>query len=195
MSRPRPPSAETLACARAGVVAAPPSLTATSMASLPSAHATWMFAPGSGLACLMALLRSSLTTRTASPTAASKIPAALRSAATRWRATATLAGAQGSSTVPAALTSRARATEPARLTRTPCGGDARPRASETDGWRPAVPIAAQGDRSADSPRMRPRRPVASPARSSADSEAITWACRACQACHTLAAASPPAGVR
>src|SRR5215470_7071337 len=110
MSRPRPPSAETLACVRAGLVAAPPSLTATSIASSSSAHATCTFAPGSGLACLMALLRSSLTTSTASPTAVLKIPAALRSAATRWRATATLAGAQGSNTVPAALTSRAGAT-------------------------------------------------------------------------------------
>ena len=50
-------------------------------------------APGSGLACRMALLSSSLTTSTASPTAPSKMPAAVRSAASRCRATATLAGA------------------------------------------------------------------------------------------------------
>ena len=105
MSRPRPPRADTVACARTGVVGAPPSLTATSTASSPTAQATCTFAPGSGLACRIALLSNSLTTRTASPTAASKIPAALRSAASRWRATATLAGAQGRSTVPAALTS------------------------------------------------------------------------------------------
>ena len=60
--------------------------------------------PGSGHACSTALLSSSLTTSAASPMAASKTPAASRSAVICRRATATLAGAQGSSTSLASLT-------------------------------------------------------------------------------------------
>src|SRR6266700_4595481 len=53
----------------------------------------------------MALLSSSLTTRAASLIAVSKIPAASRSAVSRCRATATLAGAHGRSTALESLTS------------------------------------------------------------------------------------------
>jgi hypothetical protein len=109
MPRPRPPREETVACAVMGLVVAPPSLTATSTALSSSTQARITLEPGRGRACRMALLSSSLTTRTASPTAPSNTPAAVRSAASRRRATATLAGAHGRSTVPAVLTSLRRA--------------------------------------------------------------------------------------
>jgi len=132
MASPRPPSDERVGWAVVGLVGAPPSLTATSTASASSAHATCTLSPGSGRACRMALLSSSLTTRTASPTAASKMPAAVRSAASRRRTTPTLAGAQGRSTVPAALTPQPRKVHSQPWVRPdpdtePCGGDARPR--------------------------------------------------------------------
>jgi hypothetical protein len=111
MSRPRPPSEETVACAVIGRVAAPPSVTAISTAPSVRSQERSSFEPGSGLACRMALLSNSLTTSTASPTTPSKIPAAVSSAASRWRATATLAGAHGRTTVPAILTSLRRAPE------------------------------------------------------------------------------------
>lgn len=107
MSRPRPPSEETVACVVIGLVDAPPSLTATSTEPSSSAQARSNLAPGRGLACRIALLSSSLTTRTASPTTPSNTPAAVSSAASRRRATATLAGAHGRKTVPAILTSPA----------------------------------------------------------------------------------------
>jgi hypothetical protein len=108
MPRPRPPRDETVACAVIGLVDAPPSLTATSTALSSSVQARSNLEPGRGLACRMALLSSSLTTRTASPTTPSNTPAAVSSAASRRRATATLAGAHGRSTVPAILTSLRR---------------------------------------------------------------------------------------
>ena len=114
MSRPRPPSEETVACAVIGLVAAPPSVTAISTAPSVRAQARRRFEPCSGLACRMALLSSSLTTRTVSQTTPSKIPAAVSSAVSRRRATATLAGAHGRSTVPAALTSPCRARQSRR---------------------------------------------------------------------------------
>jgi len=113
MPRPRPPREETVACAVIGHVDAPPSLTATSTAPPFRAQASSNFEPGRGLACRMALLSSSLTTRTASPTTPSNTPAAVSSAATRRRATATLAGAHGRSRVPAILTSPRRARQAA----------------------------------------------------------------------------------
>lgn len=123
MSRPRPPSEETVACAVIGRVAAPPSVTAIWTAPSVKSHERSRFEPGSGLACRMALLSNSLTTSTASPTTPSNIPAAVSSAARSWRAIATLAGAHGRATVPAILTSRARARSVRRVARV-CRGDA-----------------------------------------------------------------------
>lgn len=109
MPSPRPPSADTEACAACGRVAPPPSLTEISITPSSSAQVTWSLAPGSGCACRMALLSSSLTTSAASATAASKMPAARSSEVSFRRATATLAGAQGSRTTLDFLTSRAPA--------------------------------------------------------------------------------------
>ena len=123
MSRPRPPSEETVACAVIGRVAAPPSVTAISTAPSVKSQDRRRFEPGNGLACRMALLSNSLTTSTASPTTPSKIPAAVSSAASRWRPTATLAGAHGRTTVPAILTSLRRARS-CDARGTACRGDA-----------------------------------------------------------------------
>ena len=91
-----------------GRVMAPPSLTATSSDRSRSAHATSTRAPGSGLACRIALVSSSLTTSVASPIAGETMPASCRSVLIWLRAAITLAGVCGSSTTLDALTSRAR---------------------------------------------------------------------------------------
>ena len=69
MSSPRPPRAEQAGWRWRGCVGPPPSLTATSTDPGSTSQATCSFSPGSGRACRMELLSSSLTTRAASPTA------------------------------------------------------------------------------------------------------------------------------
>ena len=96
---------------------APPSLTATSSDRSRSAHATSTRAPGSGLACRIALVSSSLTTSVASPIAGETMPAPCRSVLIWLRAAITLAGVCGSSTTLDALTSRARPAQPDRYDR------------------------------------------------------------------------------
>src|ERR1022692_2206678 len=105
MLSPRPPSEDTDAWLACGLVGLPPSLTVTGTELSSTSQVTRSLSPGSGYACRMALLSSSLTTRAASPTAQSKIPASLSSADSALLATATLAGAHGSSTTLDALTS------------------------------------------------------------------------------------------
>ena len=105
MPRPRPPMEDSDGRAARGRVALPPSLTMTSTAVAESIQETRMQASGSGRACRIALLSSSLVTRAASATAAAGRPASRNSAPIRPRATATLDGTQGSRTTLAALTS------------------------------------------------------------------------------------------
>jgi len=81
MARPRPPSADGEGCPACGRVGPPPSRTLTVSDPSQSDHATWTWAPGSGLACRMALLSSSLKTSAASPIVAATSPASRRSAA------------------------------------------------------------------------------------------------------------------
>src|SRR5215469_12991316 len=105
MARPRPPSEDRDGCPARGRVGPPPSLTDTFSDSFDSVQATRIMRPGSGRACRIALLSSSLITRAASPTAAVSMPDSRRSAVRRQRASATLDGAYGSRTTPDALTS------------------------------------------------------------------------------------------
>ena len=105
MPRPRPPIEDSDGRDARGRVVLPPSLTTTSTVDGESIQATRIRASGSGRACRIALLRSSLMTRAASATAVAGRPAARRSAAIRPRATATLDGTHGSRTTLAALTS------------------------------------------------------------------------------------------
>ena len=108
MASPRPPIEESEGCAFRGRVMLPPSLTATSSDRSRSAQATSTRAPGSGLACRIALVSSSLTTRVASPIAGVTMPASRRWVLICQRAAITLAGAWGSSTTLDVLTSRER---------------------------------------------------------------------------------------
>jgi hypothetical protein len=69
MASPRPPTADAGGWPTCGMVALPPSLTATSIVLPSTDHVTWSRSPGRGYACKMALLSSSLTTTAASRTA------------------------------------------------------------------------------------------------------------------------------
>ena len=69
MPRPRPPIEDSDGRDARGRVALPPSLTMTSTVDAESIQATRIRASGSGRACRIALLRSSLVTRAASATA------------------------------------------------------------------------------------------------------------------------------
>src|SRR5689334_688682 len=71
MPSPRPPIAQFVGSFTAGVVGPPPSLTSTSTLSCSSFHETLTTHPGRGLACLRALLISSLITSPASQAVAS----------------------------------------------------------------------------------------------------------------------------
>src|SRR5215472_1779621 len=109
MASPLPPSENRDGRAGCGRVVAPPSLTDTSIHPSMSTQATCSIEPGSGRACRMALLSSSLTTSAASQAAGSTMPASRRSAARCHRAAPTLAGVFGSRTTLDVLTSRAPA--------------------------------------------------------------------------------------
>ena len=107
--RPRPPMEDSDGREARGRVALPPSLTMISTVAAESIQETRMQASGSGRACKIALLSSSLVTRAASAMAVAQSPAWRSSAPIRPRATATLDGTHGSKTTLAALTSsRAR---------------------------------------------------------------------------------------
>lgn len=108
MASPRPPIEESEGGTVRGRVMLPPSLTATSSDPSRSAHATSTRAPGNGLACMIALVSSSLTTTVASPIAVATTPDSRRYVPICERAATTLAGACGSSTTLDALTSRER---------------------------------------------------------------------------------------
>jgi hypothetical protein len=105
MRRPRPLIDDGDGCPACGTVGLPPSLTATSTELALTSQATCSRSPGSGYACSIALLKSSLMTRTASATAWSNTPAARSSSESALRARATLAGAHGRWTIPDFLTS------------------------------------------------------------------------------------------
>jgi hypothetical protein len=96
MRSPRPPVVSWLSWPSSGMVGPPPSLTNTRTPPSSSCHQTRICAPFSGLACLRALLSSSLMTTAASPMAASVTPATARSDTRRRRAIPALEGAKGS---------------------------------------------------------------------------------------------------
>ncbi len=104
MPRPRPPMEDSDGREARGRVALPPSLTMISTAAAVSIQEIRMQEPGSGRACRIALLSSSLVTRAASAVAVVESPAWRSSAPIRPRATATLDGTHGSRTTLAALT-------------------------------------------------------------------------------------------
>jgi hypothetical protein len=149
------PSEDREACAGRGRVALPPSLTATSVDSPSTLQATRSQEPCSGRAWRIALLSSSLITRTASPMAASRTPTASNSWVRRRRAIATLAGAAGRRTtldVPTSLRSLPRYPrrlgEGAAMTEMPA--PALPETGPARQLRPARPLTAR-DRAAAAP--------------------------------------------
>src|SRR5262249_3874737 len=167
MASPRPPIEDSEGRVVRGRVMAPPSLTATSTDRSRSAHATSTRAPGSGLACRMALVSSSLTTSVASPTAWLTMPAPCRSVPIWLRAAITLASECGRRPTLDALTSRdsphpARLDARAQSDRTPLGYPLPPRPENRQPlryraslWEPpvamrrrdaAIPVAWGGSR-------------------------------------------------
>jgi hypothetical protein len=146
MPRPRPPIEDSDGRDARGRVVLPPSLTTTSTVDGEIIQATRIRASGSGRACRIALLRSSLVTRAASATAVAGRPAARSSAAIRPRATATLDGTHGSRTTLAALTSL-RAPPRGRDSRLPpASGNAPPAGPGNRVGRPrANPSQGTGD--------------------------------------------------
>ena len=125
MDSPRPPTADRDGRDACGRVALPPSLTSTSSDAGLSTQAARIRASGSGRACRIALLSSSLSTSAASATHPANRPAPRNSVLIRPRATATLDGTHGRSTTLAALTSSRRPPR-GRVLASTCERDARP---------------------------------------------------------------------